>query len=320
MGLPPYHSAHRQFRDSDAEMTQAVDFWQAPLTRLSGVGPQLAARLARLDLHRIEDLLFHLPHRYQDRTRLTPIGQLRPGHEALVEGEVQFSEIAPGRRRTLLCRISDGAALPFALTGAQQRVLAEIGEDLRSRGRCCAWCRATSAPARPWSPRWRPCGGRGVACQAALMAPTELLAEQHLAQPSTQLAGAARHRRSLALGRQGQGQGARDEALEVAPRPRAHRGAVGTHALLQDRCSSARLAWPSSTSSTASACINAWRCATRARVGELLSAPAGDDRHADPAHAGDDRLSPTSMPRHRRAAAGPQPIRPSRVGARAATR
>ena len=110
MGLPPYHSAHRQFRDSDAEMTQAVDFWQAPLTRLSGVGPQLAARLARLDLHRVEDLLFHLPHRYQDRTRLTPIGQLRPGHEALVEGEVQFSEIAPGRRRTLLCRISDGRA------------------------------------------------------------------------------------------------------------------------------------------------------------------------------------------------------------------
>lgn len=118
-------------------MTQGVDFWQAPLTRLSGVGPQLAARLARLDLHRVEDLLFHLPHRYQDRTRLTPIGQLCPGHEALVEGEVQFSEIAPGRRRTLLCRISDGRAtltLRFFHFSPRQQQWLRAGLWLRCHG------------------------------------------------------------------------------------------------------------------------------------------------------------------------------------------
>ena len=50
----------------------------------------------------------------------------------------------------------------------------------RAPSRCCAWCRAMSAAARPWSPRWPRWRGRG-GWQAALMAPTELLAEQHLA-------------------------------------------------------------------------------------------------------------------------------------------
>ena len=48
-------------------------------------------------------------------------------------------------------------ALPFALTGAQQRVFEEIRADLGKPRRCCGWCRATSAAARPWSPRWRRC-------------------------------------------------------------------------------------------------------------------------------------------------------------------
>ena len=47
-----------------------------PVRELRGVGPALAAKLADCGVHRVEDLLFHLPLRYQDRTRVTPIGAL----------------------------------------------------------------------------------------------------------------------------------------------------------------------------------------------------------------------------------------------------
>jgi ATP-dependent DNA helicase RecG len=55
------------------------------------------------------DPLFLLPHRYEDRTRLTPIGALYPGMRAVVEGEVQLADVVFRRRRSLLVRISDGS-------------------------------------------------------------------------------------------------------------------------------------------------------------------------------------------------------------------
>ena len=42
-------------------------------------GTPLASRLAKLDLHRLDDLILHLPLRYEDETRLTPIAVARPG-------------------------------------------------------------------------------------------------------------------------------------------------------------------------------------------------------------------------------------------------
>ena len=56
-------------------MTAADD-----LTSLRGVGPQLASRLQNLGIHTVQDLLFHLPLRYEDRTRLLPIGGLSPAN------------------------------------------------------------------------------------------------------------------------------------------------------------------------------------------------------------------------------------------------
>jgi len=41
---------------------------------LRGVGPQLAIKLKKLGLYSLQDLLFHLPLRYIDRTQITPIG------------------------------------------------------------------------------------------------------------------------------------------------------------------------------------------------------------------------------------------------------
>jgi ATP-dependent DNA helicase RecG len=79
------------------------------LTVLKGVGPALAKTLTRLDLHRVEDLLFLLPLRYEDRTTLYRIGELRPGMRCLTGGEVMLAETVYRGRRTLMVRLGDGS-------------------------------------------------------------------------------------------------------------------------------------------------------------------------------------------------------------------
>ncbi len=81
----------------------------APLTVLKGVGPALAKTLAKLDLHCVEDLLFLLPLRYEDRTTLYRIGELRPGMRCLTSGEVLLAETVYRGRRSLLVRLGDGS-------------------------------------------------------------------------------------------------------------------------------------------------------------------------------------------------------------------
>jgi len=78
------------------------------LTVLRGVGPALAKKLGKLGLHRVEDLLFLLPLRYEDRTQLVKLGALQPGQRCLVTGEVLLAETVFRGRRNLLVRISDG--------------------------------------------------------------------------------------------------------------------------------------------------------------------------------------------------------------------
>ncbi|HEY5701329.1 MAG TPA: DEAD/DEAH box helicase, partial [Gammaproteobacteria bacterium] len=79
-----------------------------PITCLKGAGPRVADRFRAIGVHSIQDLLFHLPYRYQDRTRITSIGSLRPGDEALVCGEIELSQIRFGKRRSLVSSIFDG--------------------------------------------------------------------------------------------------------------------------------------------------------------------------------------------------------------------
>jgi len=79
------------------------------LTVLKGVGPALTKKLEKLGLHRVEDLLFLLPLRYEDRTQLVKIGALAPGARCLVSGEVLLAETAYRGRRNLLVRVSDGS-------------------------------------------------------------------------------------------------------------------------------------------------------------------------------------------------------------------
>ncbi|MCF7978157.1 MAG: ATP-dependent DNA helicase RecG, partial [Chromatiaceae bacterium] len=81
---------------------------QIPVEQLKGVGPRISERLQRLGILTLQDLLFHLPLRYQDRTRLRPLADLVIHEEVLVEGEVVDAQIAQGRRRSLKIRIEDG--------------------------------------------------------------------------------------------------------------------------------------------------------------------------------------------------------------------
>lgn len=82
-----------------------------PLSSLTGVGAALSNKLAKINLHTVQDLLLHLPLRYEDRTHLYPIGELLPGVYATVEGEVLNCNISFGGRRMMTCQISDGSGI-----------------------------------------------------------------------------------------------------------------------------------------------------------------------------------------------------------------
>ncbi|MDJ0042317.1 ATP-dependent DNA helicase RecG [Pantoea allii] len=82
-----------------------------PLSTLTGVGASQAAKLAKIGLHTIQDLLLHLPLRYEDRTQLYAINDLLPGIWATVEGDVLHTDITFGRRRMMVCQIGDGSGV-----------------------------------------------------------------------------------------------------------------------------------------------------------------------------------------------------------------
>lgn len=117
--------------------SQPVDLAEQSVTRLKGVGARNAEKLARLNIETVQDLLFHLPLRYQDRTRIQPIGAIRRGDQVVIEGEVDVTEIKFGRRRSLLVRISDGTGgiilRFFYFSNAQREALAR-GVRLRCFG------------------------------------------------------------------------------------------------------------------------------------------------------------------------------------------
>jgi ATP-dependent DNA helicase RecG len=110
---------------------------QRPVTAMRGVGSALAERLSKLGVTQVQDLLFVLPLRYEDRTHVETIGALVPGTRVVVEGEVQLTEITFRRRRQLLCRISDGSGFLtlrfFYFSAAQQNGLAR-GTRIRCFG------------------------------------------------------------------------------------------------------------------------------------------------------------------------------------------
>jgi len=101
---------------------------QIPLTKLKGVGPALKAKLNAISIYTVQDLLFHLPFRYEDRTRINRIDSIRAGDTVQLEGEISSNNIQSGRRRSLQCTLHDGSGIVslrfFYFSGAQKNSLA----------------------------------------------------------------------------------------------------------------------------------------------------------------------------------------------------
>lgn len=109
-----------------------------PVTTLNSVGPKISEMLARLDIYTVQDLLFHLPLRYEDRTRITSIDALKPGDHVLIEGRIQHTTIIGKRKKNLLCRIADDTGFItlrfFHFTSIQHQRLNAYGLLLRCFG------------------------------------------------------------------------------------------------------------------------------------------------------------------------------------------
>jgi len=107
------------------------------LTELKGVGAKVAERLASMGLVRESDVLFHLPIRYEDRTRLTPIQSARPGQWVQIEGTVIDQHIRYARSRMLIATVADDTGQVilrfFRFYPNQQRMLTE-GQRVRCFG------------------------------------------------------------------------------------------------------------------------------------------------------------------------------------------
>ena len=79
-----------------------------PIENLKGVGPKIAKSLSTLAIHAVQDAVFHLPYRYEDRTQITAIGDAPYELPILIEGEIVKSTVVFRGRRMLITEIFDG--------------------------------------------------------------------------------------------------------------------------------------------------------------------------------------------------------------------
>ncbi|QIZ78947.1 ATP-dependent DNA helicase RecG [Ferrimonas lipolytica] len=110
---------------------------ELPITSLKGVGDKLAEKLARIGVRTVQDLLFHLPMRYEDRTQLWPVASVLPGQHATVEGEVADAHVSYGRKRMLsvtLVENSGTVVLRFFNFAAAQKDGFKVGTRVRAFG------------------------------------------------------------------------------------------------------------------------------------------------------------------------------------------
>lgn len=114
------------------------------LTTLKGIGAKTRELLMSRGIESVKDLLFHLPNRYQDRTRIIPIGNLRPDDQAVIEGEVVSNQIIFGRKRQWQMVLADDSGeitLKFFHFGQSQKQAISVGDRLRCFGEVKIWQR-----------------------------------------------------------------------------------------------------------------------------------------------------------------------------------
>jgi ATP-dependent DNA helicase RecG len=117
------------------------DWSREDVSTLPGIGPKIREKLERLGIYNKQQLLFHLPIRYEDRTRISPIGSLQPGQRVLIEGDILQTGAgfrSRGRsRRQLLVKLSDDTGLltlRFFHFNASQQARLQQGTRLRCFG------------------------------------------------------------------------------------------------------------------------------------------------------------------------------------------
>ena len=110
---------------------------QVALTTLKGVGPSMAKRLEKLSLLSVQDLLFHLPLRYEDRTRVTTIRDCLVGTHTNIIGEITSNQLTHGKRRMMVVNVNDGTGnvqLCFFSFSASQKNSLSVGQAIRCYG------------------------------------------------------------------------------------------------------------------------------------------------------------------------------------------
>jgi ATP-dependent DNA helicase RecG len=116
-------------------MTTELD--KAPCQTLHGVGPRLSALLAKRSIYTLQDVLFHLPFRYLDRTHLTPLRDARAGDYVAIEGVIESHRVSRGPKGSLICEFSDASGyiiLRFFHFNAEQMRHLSVGTRLRCFG------------------------------------------------------------------------------------------------------------------------------------------------------------------------------------------
>ncbi|MDF1760973.1 MAG: ATP-dependent DNA helicase RecG [Coxiellaceae bacterium] len=106
------------------------------ISQLKGVGPRMATLLQNLSIHTVQDILFHLPLRYEDRTRVISLAQCKPGDRVMTKAVIDKTWQAFGKRKMLLCQLRDGnrklTLRFFHYTSRQANYLKQTGKAV-----CC---------------------------------------------------------------------------------------------------------------------------------------------------------------------------------------
>ncbi|ESK40789.1 ATP-dependent DNA helicase RecG [Acinetobacter nectaris CIP 110549] len=79
----------------------------ALIHEIKGIGRAASALLEKLHIFTTDDLLFHLPRDYEDRSTIVPMNQIHVGRSYLLEGEVQSVDFPPGKRKSMAVAVAD---------------------------------------------------------------------------------------------------------------------------------------------------------------------------------------------------------------------
>ncbi len=116
----------------ESEVQQNLE--ELSVTVLPRVSDKLASSLERIGIFQIKDLVLHLPYRYQDRTKSTPLGEIAIGRTLMVTGRIGGVRFNYGRRRSLLVHIEDD-------TGSMRMRLFHFNSSQQRRLESSSWIR-----------------------------------------------------------------------------------------------------------------------------------------------------------------------------------